>query len=66
MESRKALQLGAPLAALGAAGTVLTPMLGGTDFGGPWPFVIGFLVGVITGTGAALSVYGLATRGWRS
>jgi hypothetical protein len=51
------------MAVVGAVCTVVAPVLGGTDIGGPWPFVIGFLVGVITGTGAALTVYGLATRG---
>jgi hypothetical protein len=56
MDSRKALLIGAPMAVLGAAGMILAPMLGGTELAEPLPFLTGFLVGVVTGSGVALSI----------
>ncbi len=59
MKNRK-LGIGACLCALGALGIVLGPVLGLTELGRPWTFLVGFTVGLIAGIGAALSVAGLA------
>ncbi len=62
MDPRKSLNLGAVLAVFGAAGMFLAPTLGATELARPWSFVVGFVVGIVTGTGAALTIYGLIER----
>lgn len=53
------LGIGALMATLGGLMMILGPAIGLTDLGRPWTFLAGFLVGVIAGTGAALSIVGL-------
>ena len=62
MNSRKALTTGAPLATVGAAAMVPAPMLGATELSEPPPFLIGLLIGVVTGSGVALVIYCFAVR----
>jgi hypothetical protein len=54
------LGLGGCFAVMGALGIVLEPVLGLTELGRPWTFLVGFSVGLMAGIGAALSVAGLA------
>lgn len=56
------LGLGSALATLGALGIVLVPALGGSALPRPWSFLIGFLIGLITGLGGALALVGLIER----
>lgn len=62
MTTNKKLAVGAVLAVIGAAGIVIGPMLGFTAVGKPWSFILGFVFGVMAGTGAALSVFSLLER----
>jgi hypothetical protein len=59
MEFEKKTSIGAFLAAVGGIGIILSILLGPPDVGRPWDFLIGFGVGVTTGLGATLSLYGL-------
>ncbi len=40
-----------------------TKLLGWSEAPGPWDFLLGFVVGVVAGLGATLSVAGLGERG---
>jgi hypothetical protein len=62
MDSRRSLGIGVVLTIFGAAGMILAPTLGATALARPWSFAVGFLVGVMTGVGVALTVYGLISR----
>jgi len=62
MTTNHRLQLGAALACCGAIGMLLAPRFGMTLLGRPWSFIVGFLIGISAGLGAALSVYGLLER----
>ena len=62
LDSQGKTGLGAGLAVVGAAGIVLSPMLGWTALNGPWAFVLGFLFGIAGGSGAALVIAGLWER----
>lgn len=56
------LGLGAALATLGALSIVLSLLLGWPEAARPWAFLLGFIIGVVTGLGATLSVAGLIER----
>jgi F0F1-type ATP synthase assembly protein I len=56
------LGLGAGLCAIGALGIILGPMLGLAELGRPWSFLVGFVFGLMAGTGAVLSLAGLSRR----
>jgi hypothetical protein len=56
------IALGSVLSTLGALAIVLSLLLGWTEAASPWDFLLGFLVGVITGLGATLAVAGLFER----
>lgn len=62
MSTKTKLSLGTVLAVIGALGIVLSLLLGWTDAPRPWGFLFGFLVGVISGLGATLSIAGLLER----
>lgn len=53
---------GAALATAGALGIVLSQLLGWNDVPSPWDFVLGFVFGVMSGSGAALALFGLFER----
>lgn len=59
MRAVKRLTLGAILASLGGAGIIFGPILNISELGSPWSFILGFVFGVLAGTGAALSLFGL-------
>jgi len=59
MRSSKKIGLGSFCAILGAAGIILGPLLGLSDFVRPWSFILGFVFGVLAGAGVALSLNGL-------
>jgi predicted ABC-type sugar transport system permease subunit len=56
---RTRIAVGSVLSALGALAIVLSLLLGWTEVALPWDFLLGFLVGVVTGLGATLAVTGL-------
>ena len=62
MEWQRKTGVGAVLGVLGGILVVLGPMLGLTELGRPWSFLVGFVVGVATGLGAVLAVSGLLDR----
>jgi hypothetical protein len=59
MNTNLKLGIGAALATAGALGILIGPSLGFADIRGPWSFLLGFVVGIMAGMGAALSVSGL-------
>jgi hypothetical protein len=59
MKFGKKTSIGAFLAAVGGLGIILSILIGPPDLGKPWDFLIGVVIGVITGLGVALSIYGL-------
>lgn len=56
------LSLGAVLGMFAALGIVLSFLLGWTDAPRPWGFLLGFVVGILAGLGATLSIAGLIER----
>ncbi len=62
MDWRTKSGTGALLAILGGIGIALGPSLGATDFGQPWSFIAGFVVGILTGVGVVLAISGLLDR----
>jgi len=62
LSTQRKLGLGSMLAALGALGIVLAPWLGWTEAPRPWGFLLGFLVGLISGLGGTLAIAGLIER----
>jgi predicted ABC-type sugar transport system permease subunit len=56
------IALGSVLATIGALGMVLSLLLGWSAAPRPWGFLLGFVVGVLAGLGATLSVSGLIER----
>lgn len=59
---KKKLSMGAILAILGAAGIILGPHLGFTELGRAWSFIAGFIFGLLSGAGVALSVFGILEK----
>ncbi len=59
MNTNMKLGIGAALAAIGALAFVIGPALGFADLGGPWSFILGFVVGIVAGLGSVLTVSGL-------
>ena len=62
MKSSSKLGLGSVLAVLGGAGIILGLILGAGDLGRPWSFLLGFIFGIASGMGVALSISGLLDR----
>ena len=62
LSSQQKLGLGSLLAVIGAFGIVVGAFAGWSSFDRPWSFLLGFVFGVLAGTGAALSVSGLIDR----
>ncbi len=62
MGTQTKIALGSVLATVGALGMVLSLLLGWSAAPRPWGFLLGFVVGVIAGLGATLSVSGLIER----
>ena len=62
MNTNMKISVGALLAIFGAIGFIVAPSLGATVLPEPWGFIAGFMVGVMTGIGAALCVKGLLER----
>jgi len=62
MKTQTKIALGSVLATVGALGMVLSLLLGWSAAPRPWGFLLGFVVGVIAGLGATLSVSGLIER----
>ena len=56
------MSIGACLGVLGGIGMSLAPTMGATELARPWGFVVGLLVGLCTGAGAALTVGSLIER----
>jgi len=59
MRAVKKLTLGAVLASIGGAGIILGPILSFSELGRPWSFILGFVFGVLAGTGSVLSLFWL-------
>jgi hypothetical protein len=62
VKSNAKMALGAVLATFGGASVVLFPLLGWSSIGRPWSFLLGFVVGIASGAGAALALFGLFER----
>ena len=62
MDARRKIGIGSPLALVGAISVALAPVTGWTGTLGPWSFVSGLAVGIVTGIGAALCIAGLLER----
>lgn len=62
MNPTKALYTGFILAILGGAGIVLGPIFGLTELVRPWSFILGFIFGIMSGVGAALTLFGLLEK----
>lgn len=58
------LGLGILLSAVGGLGMVFGPRLGLTELGRPGTFLAGLGVGLMAGSGLALSVTGILERRW--
>ena len=59
MSTYTKLALGSALAAFGALGVVLSPLLGWITAPRPWGFLVGVALGVLAGLGSTLAVAGL-------
>jgi len=59
MDTKVKLYIGSLFALVGAFGLIFGPTLGATMLGKPWSFMVGFLMGVMGGMGAVLSIDGL-------
>jgi hypothetical protein len=59
MDARQKTSLGSALATVGGAGIALSAILGWTSLVRPWGFLLGFVLGVAAGAGAALAIAGL-------
>jgi hypothetical protein len=66
MTSRTKLSFGGLLSVLGGLGMALGPILGASTLPRPWSFLVGFVVGIITGLGVSLALAGLMERHARS
>ncbi|MGD8539519.1 MAG: hypothetical protein PVI66_12445 [Candidatus Aminicenantes bacterium] len=62
MNPTKALHTGIILAILGGAGIILGPMFDLTELVRPWSFILGFVFGIMSGVGAALTLFGLLEK----
>lgn len=62
MDYRQKLGLGSVLSTVGALGIVLNALLGWSQVGAPWSFLLGFVFGVMSGAGVALVISGLVDR----
>ena len=62
---RHRLALGGLLACSGSLSILLSALLDSPKVLGPWAFPTGFIMGLVTGIGAVLSVSGLTDRSAR-
>ncbi len=62
MKLEKKLSIGAFLSTVGSIGIISSILFGAPDLARPWSFLVGFTVGVVTGTGVVLSLNGLIER----
>jgi hypothetical protein len=62
VDTKSKLGFGSALATLGGVGAVLLPLLGWTEIGRPWSFLLGFVFGLSAGVGVALSIAGMLER----
>jgi hypothetical protein len=62
LKPQQKLGWGSLLAVIGAFGIVAGPLMGWSDLGRPWSFLLGFVFGVLGGMGATLSISGLIDR----
>jgi predicted ABC-type sugar transport system permease subunit len=62
MSTQTKISLGSVLAIAGALGMVLSYLLGWSEAPSPWAFLLAFVVGVLAGAGATLTVAGLIER----
>lgn len=62
MKANQKTGFGSVLAVFGGIGIILGPLFGLTDLNDPWSFIAGLIVGLMAGTGVALSIYGLQER----
>jgi hypothetical protein len=62
MNPTKALYTGIILAILGGVGIILGPMFKFTELLRPWSFFLGFVFGIMSGVGAALTLFGLLEK----
>jgi hypothetical protein len=61
-QTRAKIGGGSAFAAVAVLGMVLSPILGWSSAPRPWGFILGFVVGVLAGLGATLTVSGLVER----
>jgi F0F1-type ATP synthase assembly protein I len=61
-QTRAKIGGGSALAAVAVLGMVLSPILGWPSAPRPWGFILGFVIGVLAGLGATLTVSGLVER----
>jgi len=59
LERKKKIALGSALSAIAGAGITLTAILGWASLARPWGFLLGFVLGVMSGIGVALAIAGL-------
>lgn len=59
MRAVKKLTAGVIFAILGAPGIILGPFLGFSELARPWSYILGFIFGIMTGIGVALTIFGL-------
>jgi hypothetical protein len=62
MSTQIKITLGSVLSTFGALGIVLSLLLDWPAVPSPWDFLLGFVVGVITGLGVTLAIAGLIER----
>ncbi len=62
LSTQTKLALGSVLSTFGALAIVLSLLLDWTAAPRPWGFLIGFVVGMLTGLGATLALSGLIER----
>jgi len=58
MNTKQKISLGSALASLAGAGIALSYILDWTSLVRPWGFLVGFILGVATGTGTVLVIAG--------
>jgi len=62
MKAKSKLAFGAVLGSFGGLVTIFGPAFGITHFSYPWSFIIGFVTGLMSGTGIALVISGLIKK----
>ena len=62
MTKNNKLAIGAPLGVFGSLGIFFGSLLGLGKLASPWSFLVGFVMGIITGLGVALCIAGLLEK----